>query len=96
MLAWDGFSIFGGSVLDFEDFLVSNILLPLGSLVYLMFCVSKYGWGWDNFLKAADVGEGIKFPRWSRYWLAFGVPILIGIIFVMGYAPKFVLWFGLG
>ena len=47
--SWDGFSIFGGAVLDLEDFLVSNILLPLGSLVYLLFCTSRYGWGWKNF-----------------------------------------------
>ncbi|MFR3890087.1 MAG: sodium-dependent transporter, partial [Eggerthellaceae bacterium] len=94
---WSGVGIPGiGDIQSIEDFIVSNNLLPLGSLLYVIFCVTRSGWGWDNFLKAADVGEGIKFPRWSRYWLTFGVPILIGIIFVMGYAPKFALWFGLG
>ena len=94
---WSGVGIPGiGDIQSIEDFIVSNNLLPLGSLLYVIFCVTRSGWGWDNFLKAADVGEGIKFPRWSRYWLTFGVPILIGIIFVMGYAPKFALWFRLG
>ena len=52
--AWDGFAVFGGAVLDFEDFLVSNLFLPLGSLVYLLFCVSRYGWGWDNYKKEVN------------------------------------------
>ena len=84
-----------GDIQSIEDFIVSNNLLPLGSLLYVIFCVTRGGWGWDNFLKAADTGEGVKFPRWSRYWLMFGVPILIVIIFVMGYVPKIVLWLGL-
>ena len=54
--AWDGFAVFGGAVLDFEDFLVSNLFLPLGSLVYLLFCVTKYGWGWDNYKKEVNIG----------------------------------------
>lgn len=49
--AWDGFAVFGGAVLDVEDFLVSNLFLPLGSLVYLLFCVTRYGWGWQNYKK---------------------------------------------
>ena len=60
--AWDGFAVFGGAVLDFEDFLVSNLFLPLGSLVYLLFCVSRYGWGWDNYKKEVNTGEGLKSP----------------------------------
>ena len=93
---WSGVGIPGiGDIQSIEDFIVSNNLLPLGSLLYVIFCVTRSGWGWDNFLKAADVGEGIKFPRWSRYWLTFGVPILIGIIFVMGYAPKITAWLGM-
>ncbi len=49
--SWDGFAVFGGTIMDLEDFLVSNLFLPLGSLVYLLFCVSRYGWGWDKFQK---------------------------------------------
>lgn len=58
--SWDGFSIFGGAVLDFEDFLVSNLFLPLGSLVYLLFCVTRYGWGWENYKTEVNTGKGLK------------------------------------
>ena len=58
--AWDGFAIFGGAVLDVEDFLVSNLFLPLGSLVYLLFCVTRWGWGWDNYKKEVNTGKGLK------------------------------------
>ncbi len=91
---WSGVTIPGiGDIQSIEDFIVSNNLLPIGSLLYVIFCVTKGGWGWDNFLKAADMGEGMKFPRWSKIWLTFGLPILIVIIFVMGYVPKIALWF---
>lgn len=81
-----------GDIQSIEDFIVSNNMLPLGSLLYVIFCISKNGWGWDNFLKAADAGHGVKFPRWSKGWLTFGLPALIVIIFIMGYIPKFMLW----
>ena len=87
--AWDGFAVFGGAVLDFEDFLVSNLFLPLGSLVYLLFCVTRYGWGWDNFIKEADTGNGIKFPKWARPYLTYVLPLIVLLIFVMGYYDKF-------
>lgn len=74
----------GSTVLDFEDFLVSNLLLPLGSLVYLLFCVTRYGWGWDNFIKEANTGKGVKMPQWLRPYLTFVLPILILIIFGVG------------
>ena len=64
--AWDGFAVFGGAILDLEDFLVSNILLPIGSLVYLLFCVTRYGWGWKNFKKEANEGKGAKVQDWMR------------------------------
>ena len=56
--AWDGFAVFGGAVLDVEDFLVSNLFLPLGSLVYLLFCVTRYGWGWQNYKKRGQHRQG--------------------------------------
>lgn len=87
--AWDGFSIFGGAVLDFEDFLVSNILLPLGSLVYLMFCVSKYGWGWKNFQKEANTGKGAKIQNWMRIYCTYILPLIVLFIFVFGIYDKF-------
>ena len=86
---WSGISIPGiGDIQGIEDFLVSNNLLPLGSLIYLMFCVSRRGWGWDNFLKEADTGDGLKFPRWAYFYLKYILPIIMLIIFVMGYWDK--------
>ncbi len=79
----------GSSILDFEDFLLSQNILPLGSLVYLMFCVSRYGWGWDNFIAEADTGRGMKFPRALRGYLTYVLPIIMLIIFVQGYIEKF-------
>lgn len=94
---WSGFSVPGiGNIQDLEDFIVSNNLLPLGSLLYLVFCVSKGGWGWKNFIAEADAGQGLKFPKWARGYLTYVLPALILIIFVMGYVPKFQTWFGLG
>ena len=87
--AWDGFAVFGGAVLDFEDFLVSNLFLPLGSLVYLLFCVSRYGWGWDNFIEEANMGKGMKFPKWARGYMMVVVPVIILAIFIQGYFVKF-------
>lgn len=80
-----GLKIPGGSVLDFEDFLVSNNLLPIGSLVYLLFCTSRYGWGFRNFMKEANTGEGIKFPSWARFYVSYILPVIVLVIFFMGY-----------
>ena len=89
-----GFQPFGANsgVMDLEDFIVSNNLLPLGSLVYLLFCVSKYGWGWDNFLAEANTGEGLKFPKGVRFYVTYILPIIVLVIFVFGYNDKFKLW----
>lgn len=89
VLAWDGFAIFGGAVLDFEDFLVSNILLPLGSLVYLLFCVTKFGWGWKNFKEEANTGKGLKVHNWMRIYLTFILPLIVLFIFGFGIYDKF-------
>lgn len=78
-----------GNIQDLEDFLVSNNLLPLGSLIYLLFCTSKWGWGWDNFIAEADSGQGLKFPRWARFYVTYILPLIILIIFVIGYKQKF-------
>ena len=82
-------SAFGGSIDGVEDFLVSQTLLPLGSLVYLLFCVTKKGWGWDNFIAEADAGKGIKFPKFAKVYLKYVLPILIFAVFVIGYLDKF-------
>lgn len=93
---WSGFVVPGiGDIQSIEDFIVSNNILPLGGLIFAVFCCTKLGWGWDNFIKEADAGEGIKFPRKARIWCSYGIPILGVIIFIMGYAPKFAIWLGL-
>lgn len=88
---WSGFQPFGpgSTIQDLEDFIISNNLLPLGSLVYLLFCVTRYGWGWKNFVAEADTGNGLKFPKWARPYLTFVLPLIVLIIFVMGYYDKF-------
>lgn len=92
---WSGFTVPGiGDIQTLEDFVVSNNMLPLGSLIFVLFCTTRYGWGWDKFLAEADAGQGMKFPAWSRLWVKYGIPVLIIIIFIMGYAPKFAVWFG--
>ena len=80
----------GSTIQDLEDFIVSNNLLPLGSLGYLLFCTSRYGWGWKNFIKEADSGKGAKFPQWSRIYVSFILPAIVLFIFIMGYIQKFV------
>lgn len=79
----------GSTILDFEDFIVSNNLLPLGALVYCLFCVTKYGWGFDNFIQEANIGMGIKIPKCTRVYLKYILPIIIIYIFVQGYIIKF-------
>ncbi len=76
--------IAGHDVLDSEDFIVSNILLPLGSMVVVFFCTSRYGWGWDNFLKEANEGNGLKMAKFLRPYMAYGLPVLGLTIFVVG------------
>ena len=80
----------GSTIQDLEDFIVSNNLLPLGSLGYLLFCPSRYGWGWKSFIKEADSGKGVKFPQWSRIYVSFILPAIVLFIFIMGYVQKFV------
>lgn len=87
--SWDGFQVFGGAVLDFEDFLVSNILLPLGSLIYLLFCMTRYGWGWKNFKKEANTGKGLKMADWMICYLKYMLPLIVLFIFSFGIYDKF-------
>lgn len=88
---WSGFAPLGMNIQDWEDFIVSNNILPLGSLVYLLFCVSKKGWGWKSFLAEADQGEGLKFPKWAKGYLTWVLPLIVAVIFVVGYLQKFFL-----
>lgn len=86
---WSGVVTPVGNIQDLEDFVVSNNLLPLGSLVYLLFCTSKHGWGWKNFLAEADTGKGPKFPKWSRVYISYILPLVVLAVFVLGYCEKF-------
>ena len=74
----------GTGVLDLEDFVVSNLLLPLGSLIFIFFCTSRYGWGWKNFTKEANSGKGLKVQRWMRGYMCYVLPILVAVILVLG------------
>ncbi len=82
---WSGFELFGQNVLGMEDFLVSNILLPVGSLIYLLFCVTKFGWGFDNYLTECNTGKGMKFAGFLRPYFQFVLPILVLIVLVQGF-----------
>ncbi len=89
--AWSGFQPLGAgtSVLDFEDFIVSKTLLPMGALVFLLFCSHARGWGWHRFRAEADAGQGWKIPPWLRGYVAIVLPILVLIILIAGYVQTF-------
>lgn len=83
----------GSTIMDFEDFLVSNILLPLGSLCYVLFCTSKRGWGWKNFENEANTGKGVKVQKWMYGYMKYVLPLMILVVFVFGMIdaiPKFI------
>ena len=75
----------GSTIQDLEDFLVTYNFLPLGSLAYLFFCTSRYGWGFDGFLSEANSGSGIRFPGWTRIYLKYVLPCIVIFIFIQGY-----------
>ncbi len=89
--AWSAFQPFGegSNVLDFEDFLVSDLLLPLGSLAFAFYCCHRYGWGWEKFLAEANAGEGPRFPRRARLYCAYVLPSVIVLIFILGLVRRF-------
>ena len=89
VLGWNVWSNFqplgeGTNVMVLEDFFVSNLALPLGSLIFIIFCVTRYGWGWDKFVTEANEGEGLKVQNWMRPYVTYVLPIMVGIIFVVG------------
>lgn len=93
---WSDFLVPGiGDVQSLEDFILSNNILPIGCLLFVLFCTTKRGWGWDKFMAEADRGEGIAFPKWTRLWVKYGVPALILIVFFTGWAPTMQTWLGL-
>lgn len=74
----------GSTILDLEDLIVSQFLLPLGSLVYLLFCTSKYGWGFENYQKEANIGKGLKVPHWVKFYVTIILPIIVIFVFING------------
>jgi len=80
----------GSGILDLEDFIVSSTLLPFGSLFITLFCTSRYGWGWDNFTKEADTGEGLKFPKALKYYFKWILPAIVLVLFLKGYWDIFI------
>lgn len=82
---WSSLRLIGGrDVLDSEDFIVSNLLLPIGSLVYLLFCVTRFGWGFDRYLEECNQGEGLKFSKKLKPYFRFVLPVLIIVIIIQG------------
>ncbi len=86
---WSGFTVLGMDVSGIEDFLVSQNILPLGSLLYVLFCTSKRGWGWNRFLAEANQGDGLAFPKGVRFYVSYILPLIVLFIFVMGYWNQF-------
>ena len=82
---WSGVHPFPGKdILDSEDFIVSNLLLPIGALIYLLFCVTKWGWGFDKYIEECNKGEGLMMPKWLKPYFQFVLPLLILVILVQG------------
>lgn len=79
----------GSSIMDLEDFLVSYNILPLGSMIYVLFCTRKNGWGWENFLKEANTGKGLKFPTGLKFYMSWILPLIICVIYLKGYYDTF-------
>lgn len=88
---WKGFAPFGGgsTVLDLEDFVVSNLILPFGSLCYLLFCVTRWGWGFKKYQAEANEGKGMRVPNWIRVYVTYILPIILVALMIQGIWSKF-------
>lgn len=88
---WSGFQPVGegSTIMDLEDFIVSNNLLPLGSLAFVLFCTRKTGWGWANFLDEVNSGKGLKFPHTLKGYMSYVLPLVIIVVYLKGYYDKF-------
>lgn len=87
--SWSWLAPFGGTILDLEDFVVSYCALPLGGMVFCMFCMRRSGWGWRNFYAEANTGEGLKLKPWMRGYLTYVLPLIVLAVFVLGICDKF-------
>lgn len=88
---WSGFKPFGAgtNVMDLEDFAVNNILLPVGSIIFVIFCTSRYGWGWDKFMTEANEGKGLKVAKWMKGYMTYVLPVIVLVIFILGLISYF-------
>ena len=84
---WKGFQPLGPgtNVLDLEDFILSENILPLGSLVFLLFCTCRYGWGWKNFYEEACAGKGLAYPKFVRGYVTYVLPLIVLVVLISGY-----------
>lgn len=80
---WSNITVFGKGFMDLEDFIVSNILLPVGSIIYILFCTSRFGWGWGGYFAEVNEGKGLKMPAWIRPYMSYVLPVIIAIVLVM-------------
>ena len=80
---WSHITVFGKGFMDLEDYIVSNLLLPIGSLFYVLFCTTRYGWGWDNYFAEVNCGKGPKMPAWIRPYMTYVLPLIIIVVLVM-------------
>ncbi len=79
-----GINVIGGDILGFEDFIVSNLILPIGSLLFVLFCTTRLGWGWKSFTDEANTGKGLKVARWMKGYMTYVLPVLILAVFILG------------
>ncbi len=88
---WSGFMPFGegSNIMDLEDFIVSNVALPIGALVFILFSVTRYGFGWNNFVEEANQGKGLKVKKWMRGYMTFVLPSIVIALFIIGIVQKF-------
>ncbi len=80
---WDHVAIAGKGIMDIEDYTVSNILLPVGSLCYVLFCTTRYGWGWDNYFAEVNTGKGLKLTKWLKPYFKYVLPLIIVVVLIM-------------
>ena len=92
-----GFNVWSGlelgelsGIFDFEDYLVSNVILPGGALLAVLFCTSKFGWGFDNYMAEVNTGKGVKLKRWLRAYLKYVLPVIIFVLWIISLIKPFV------
>jgi NSS family neurotransmitter:Na+ symporter len=95
VLGWNvlsGFNPFGGTsnIMDLEDFIVSNVLLPVGALVFVLFCTTKKGWGYENFMEEANQGKGLKVKKWMKYYLKYVLPVILSCFIIINIVNFFI------